>query len=175
VETFSKIRLEVSDPEFLDKDSNVIESAHIKLVANGKIDLNFQEPVTIDSEELTVVSIDLDLDNSIKVNKTGNGKYILNPQFKVDAVFDTNTTTTIPIEILDATIIRVNATLGTIDLELPGSPAILVVYTNELTAFVGTDGSPLLLTELRAASQVRVFGYYDPVVGKFIAIRVQSL
>ena len=175
VESFSKIRLEVSDPEFLDKDGNVVAASDIKLVANGKIDLNFQGPVTVESGDLTVVSIDLDLDNSIKVNKTGKGKYILHPQFKVDAVIDTNTTTTIPIEILDATIIRVNATLGTIDLELPGSPAILVVYTNEFTTFEDAGGAPIQLTDLIPASQVRVFGHYDPVAGNFVATKVQSL
>ena len=174
VGSFSKIRLEVSDPEFVDQDFNVIDASQIKLVANGKIDLNFQGPVTVNPGEETVVDVDLNLETSIKVNQTGNGKYILNPQFKAAAVEDT-TTEVIPIEVQEGTIIRVNATLGTIDLELPGSPAILVVYTNESTVFTSASGVLMLMTELRPASQVRILGYYDPATGNFVATEVQSL
>jgi len=172
--SFSKIRLEVSDPEFVDKDGNVSDASQIKLVANGKVDLNFQGPVTVDPGEQTVVDVDLNLETSLKVNKTGNGKYILNPQFKATAVADT-TTEVIPIEVQEGTIIRYNASLGTIELELPGSPAILVVYTNESTIFSDAGGVLMLMTELRPASAVRILGYLDPVTGNFIATEVQSL
>lgn len=174
VGTFSKIRLEVSDPEFVDKDGNVIDASQIKLTANGKIDLNFQGPVTVDSGEQTVVDVDLNLETSIQVNQTGNGKYILNPQFKAVAVADTSTEV-IPVEVQEGTIIRINATLGTIDLELPGSPAILVVYTNASTVYTNSSGVLLLMTDLIPASAVRILGYYDPVTGNFIATEVQSL
>jgi len=172
--TFSKIRLEVSEPEFVDKDGNVIDESQIKLVANGKIDLNFQGPVVVDPGELTVVDVDLNLETSIQVNQTGNGKYILNPQFKATAVVDT-TSEVIPIEVQEGNVIRVNANLGTIELELPGSPAILVVYTNEETVFTNDSGLQMLMSDLRPASAVRILGYYDPVTGNFVATEVHSL
>lgn len=173
-QTFSKIRLEVSDPEFVDKNGEVIESSDIKLVANGKVDLNFQHPVSIEADELTVVSIDLDLDNSIQVNQTGKGKFILRPQFKVDAVLDSSVTdSSITVEMVDATIIRTNPSAGTIDVELPGSPAILVVVVNPGTNYLNGSGDVITFADLKPATRVFIFGYFDAASGNFVATEIR--
>jgi hypothetical protein len=176
-QTFSKIRLEVSEPEFVTNDGEVIDESQIKLVANGKVDLNFKQPVEVVPEGLTVVSLDMDLENSILVNQTGKGRYILRPQVLVDPATgdpgdDTDSSTT-TLEMMDATIIRTNQTLGTLDLELPGSPAILVVYTMPETTYLDAAGGSVGFADLRPAASIVVYGYLDPATNLFMVTEIQ--
>jgi hypothetical protein len=157
-QSFSKIRLEVSDPEFLDKDDNTIESEDIQLVANGKVDLNFQGEVVIAPDEVTLISVDLDVENSIQVNQTGNGKYILHPQFKLDGAVDPGA----KVEIEDGTLVSVDLATGELEIEVPGSTTPLVVATDSGTEFKDAAGDPIGLSDLVPGMMVDIEGHIDP-------------
>jgi hypothetical protein len=176
-QAFSKLRLEVSEPEFVTNDGEVVDESQIKLVANGKVDLNFTEPVEVTPGNLTVVSLDMDLENSIQVNQTGGGRYILRPQVLVDPSTDESGDDTdssgTTLEMMDATIIRTNPSLGTIDLELPGSPAILVVYTTTETTYLDAAGGSGTFADLYPAASVVIYGYLDPATDYFMVTEIQ--
>lgn len=76
---FNKLRLRVSDPEFVQADDSVIGSELIQLNANGKIDLNTQGErfeIMDGGKQLVEFTLSSD-DNALKVTETGNGKFIL--------------------------------------------------------------------------------------------------
>ena len=172
-QTFSKIRLEVSDPEFVDTNDIVIDASQIQLVANGKVDLNFQGGITIAPDALTIISVDLDVENSIQVNQTGNGKYILHPQFKLDPVAATE----IKIEIDNATIISIGVTpLGSaLVVEIPGSASPVTVGTNASTEIKSAEGDPLDIEALVPGTMVKIEGYIDADTGDIVATEIRVL
>jgi len=172
-QTFSKIRLEVSDPEFVDTNDTVIDASQIQLVANGKVDLNFQGPITILPDALAVISVDLDVENSIQVNQTGNGRYILHPQFKLDPA----TATEMEIEIDEATIIsiEVDDLESTLVVESPGSALPVTVETNASTEIKGPAGDPLDVEALVPGTMIEIEGYIDTETGDIIATEIRLL
>jgi len=172
-QTFSKIRLEVSNPEFVDTNDVVIDASQIQLVANGKVDLNFQGPITIPPGAFTIISVDLDLENSIQVNQTGNGKYILHPQFKLDPA----TTAAIEIEIDSATIISIDAdSLGsTLVAETPGSAIPVTIGINASTEIQSLAGDPLEIAALVPGTSFRMEGYIDVNAGEIVATVITVL
>jgi hypothetical protein len=167
-QSFSKIRLEVSDPEFLDKDDHTIESEEIQLVANGKVDLNFQGEVVIAPEEITLISVDLDVENSIQVNQTGNGKYILHPQFKLDGGVDPDA----KIEIQNGSLLSIDLATGALEVEVPGSMTPFVVETDAGTEFEDAGGNPIGLADLAPGMMVQIEGVIDPDSGAITATEV---
>lgn len=86
VGTYTKIRLQVSNPYFVLADGTEVSASDIKLVANGVVDLNPQGPFVVEEGGNLIVQLDFDVGNSIHVEVTGNGKYILRPQIFVDVL-----------------------------------------------------------------------------------------
>lgn len=84
VGTYTKIRLQVSNPYFVLADGTEVPSSDIKLVADGVVDLNPQGPFEVIEGQDLVVQLDFDVENSIHIEVTGNGRYILRPQVFVD-------------------------------------------------------------------------------------------
>jgi hypothetical protein len=76
---YNKIRLHVSDPEFVGIDGTVIPSSDIHLVANGKIDLLPDEHFEVSPGGTLVVLLDLDANKSIMIHPTSSGKYQFRP------------------------------------------------------------------------------------------------
>ena len=79
--TYNKIRLQLSNLELvkLNDDGTVDETIIAKLVANGKIDLNPQGPFYVAAGETLVITVDFDMQKSLKITETGNGKVIVRP------------------------------------------------------------------------------------------------
>lgn len=82
---FDKIRIHATDLVLVvDNDDGSTTEAVVELIANGKIDLNPREKVSIDSGDIAFVSFDWDVHESLKLTRTGNGKTIMRPVIFVD-------------------------------------------------------------------------------------------
>lgn len=168
---YSKIRLQISDPEFVRNDDSVFAGADIQLVADGHVDLNTQGNLFIVEDAVTIVSLDVDLDSSLQINQTGNGRYILRPQIFVDNDLDAEER----IIIKGATILTVDLTAGEIVLSAPGTPTntTLVVRTTTETTVKGIGGLPLALSALVLGSTVDVVGEINTQTGVITATTVE--
>lgn len=80
---YTKVRLQLSQILITETDGST-ESA--QLPGNGKLDLNPQGSFDITSGEDLVVQIDFDLERSIHLKQTGNGKYKLRPVVFIDVI-----------------------------------------------------------------------------------------
>lgn len=169
--SYSKIRLQVTDPEFVRDDDSVFSGDDIHLVANGHVDLNTQGDVLIVGNEVTVVSLDLALENSIQINQTGNGRYILRPQIFVDNTLEDEE----GIIIVGATVSSINLGTSIIVVETSGneSDATLSVQTNGATEVLSIDGLPIALSSLSVGSHINVVGTIDVETGLVTATEVQ--
>lgn len=154
---YSKIRLYVSDPLFVMEDATEIPAEQIKLVANGKVDLNPQGDVIVTTDAFTVVSLDLDAENSVQVNQTGNEKYILRPQVFVDATVDSLES----VELMGGVIVSIDRTAGEITVSIPGSDETIVVVIDESTELQDTGGAPLSITSISAGMAIDIHGAFD--------------
>jgi len=84
---YSKIRLQVSDLVLNDispDTGNVIDSERPQLVGNGKIDLNPRSPFILAGGDVMFIELDFDMEKSLKITETGNGKLIIRPVVFVD-------------------------------------------------------------------------------------------
>lgn len=168
---YDKIRLQISDPEFVRNDDSVFTGSDIQLVANGHVDLNTQGDVFIVGNDVTVVSLDLDVENSVQINQTGNGRYILRPQIFVDTdVSD------------EEGIIISNATIMSIDLSTnqfavstseTETSVDIAVNTTQETDIVTVGGLQLALASLLIGSTVDIVGTIDMDTGVVTATEVQ--
>lgn len=170
-QTFSKIRLEVSNPQFLDVHDNVIDGSQIQLVANGKVDLNFQGTMTIPPGEVAIISVDLDVANAVQVSQTGNEKYILNPQFKLDAGVASGA----KVEIHDAVVLSVDATPagGILGVGTPGSSVSMTILVNALAEIRDGSGFLIQLADLAPDLVVEIEGYIDVQSGEIVATEIR--
>lgn len=84
--TYHKIRLQLSNLELvkLNDDGTVDETIVAKLVANGKIDLNPRGPFFVAPGATLVITVDFDMEKSLKITETGNGRVIVRPVVFVD-------------------------------------------------------------------------------------------
>lgn len=84
--TISKIRLGVDSIELnkLDLEGNVTDS-DMPPVPTRKIDLNPQQPLEIRAGEDLLIELDVDLEDSIKINSTGNGGVRFRPVVHINA------------------------------------------------------------------------------------------
>ncbi len=85
---YSKIRMHARDMRLVvdDDDGNPIQVTDVKLVGNGKIDLNPRGEFSLAAGDVVFASLDWDMRESLKLTETGNGngKIIMRPVIFVD-------------------------------------------------------------------------------------------
>jgi hypothetical protein len=84
---YSKIRLQLSDLVLNDINPDtgeVIDSEQPQLVGNGKIDLNPRNSFVLRGGDVIFIELDFDMEKSLKITETGNGKLIIRPVVFVD-------------------------------------------------------------------------------------------
>jgi hypothetical protein len=177
---YSKIRLQVSDLVLNDINpdtGNVIESEQPKLVGNGKIDLNPRNAFVLRGGDVIFIELDFDMEKSLKITETGNGKLIIRPVVFVD----------IRTERLDGRLSRVHGEITesdalTGDFRLCqtryasawddegdddgiGSHArrCVTVSSDADTGIFGTDGLPQAFEDLAVGEKVTVIGRLRPL------------
>lgn len=168
---YSKIRLQVSDPEFVRDDDSVFAGEDIHLVANGHVDINTQGDLVVVGDEVTVISLDLDLDSSIQINQTGNGRYILRPQIFVDGDADSDA----QIIIDGAVVSSVDLGTGIVTVTTSGteSDATVTVLTDSETDVLAVGGLAIPLASLLVGSTVDIVGTIDMETGVVTATSIQ--
>ncbi|GAB4324154.1 MAG: hypothetical protein Kow0074_16900 [Candidatus Zixiibacteriota bacterium] len=154
---YGKIRLYVSDPLFVLDDATEIPAEQIKLVANGKVDLNPQGDVIVTTDAFTVVVLDLDVENSVQVNQTGSETYILRPQVFVDATVDSLER----VELMGGVIASIDRAMGEITVGTPGSGETIVAVIDGDTELQDTDGSPLSISSISTGMAIDIHGVFD--------------
>jgi len=173
--TYSKIRLQVSDPEFVRDDDSVFTEPEVMLVANGHVDLNPQGTITIDADSLHIISLDLDLETSLQINQTGNGRYILRPQIFIDGDddIDDDGDGDEGVTIGHATIVSINLVSGVLVVSLPGTEENLTITTNGQTDIETENGLPLTLAQLTVGTDIKVKGELDLLTGDIVASEIE--
>lgn len=174
--SYAKLRLTISDPEFVTDGGVIIEASDIQLVANGKVDINFQGGLEFEADSTTVIILDLDLDSSIQINLTGSGKYILRPQIHVGSGGGGGGDGDEEIEIEEATILSIDVSAGSMQVESPGSASPLTILIAVDTEIKDHDGTLIGLDDLSVGMVVEIEGDLDSDTGVITAtkIKVQS-
>lgn len=80
-DTCDKIRLHLSSLVLIkrDDDGNIEEQVDAHLAGNGKMDLKPDGDIVIAPGAVLFVTLDFDVDKSLKITETGNGKVIVRP------------------------------------------------------------------------------------------------
>ena len=76
---YHKIRLDISDPEFVPFEGAPLSGDQIQLVANGKLDLVSKNGFHVISEETLMIELDIDAEKSIHIHSTDSQKYTFRP------------------------------------------------------------------------------------------------
>jgi hypothetical protein len=165
---YEKIRLTASSLMLVvDGEDGPLSETQVDLVANGKIDLNPRGTFSIDSGGVVFISLDWDVNESLKLTETGSSKTIMRPVVFVDIGFE---------PVFKRGLVRVHGTVEAIAPDLSyfrlcslGDATQLVdasvlnalcidVVANDNTGFFGDDGQPVLLGDLMAGDPLTVLG-----------------
>ena len=166
--SYEKIRLTLSDLALVECPGGVTEPEadweHPKLPGNGKLDLNPRGQIEVIGGEMLVIELDMDMEKSLHLHQTGNGKWQFRPVVFVTVRPD------------DSNLVRVfgNATnLGSAGFELcPIEPVSTVgqhsmmagtecldVFTDARTGIFDETGTPVGLAALAANDPVTAIGF----------------
>ena len=169
-DTYEKIRLHLSDMTLVNvvDGGNDIETP-VDLVANGKVDLNPRESFTILPSQVVFVSIDFDMEKSVKLIETGNGKTKMRPVIFVN--IGTKPAFKNGLARVHGVVDRIAVDGGVFSLcmtqlisRFPPSdgPSIdgfcLTVQVDEKTGLFGKDGQPILASDLSIGQELTVVG-----------------
>lgn len=163
----SKIRLKATDMQLVQDNGGGPATTNVDLVANGKIDLNLCESMDLAAGDVVFVSLDWDMNESLKFTTTGNGRKIMRPV--IFAVIDTEPA-------FKQGLVRVS---GEVDLvaadytafrmcshdvvtQVSTSPVLgslcLDIVLNDKTGLFGPDGMPIAPEEIVTGAPVTVLG-----------------
>lgn len=176
--SYSKIRLQLADLVLNDLDPDtgaLIESERPQLVGNGKIDLNPRGDFRLWPGDVVFIELDFDMEKSLKITETGNGKLIVRPVVFVDI------RTERPMDRLT----RVHGEIAAIDdveggFELCqtefasrwddddddgdfGDRRCIAVATDGETGIFGEDGLPQAFADLAVGEEATVIGRLRPL------------
>jgi hypothetical protein len=133
---YSKLRLHIRDASVTWPDQTV---EPVTIVANGKVDLNFQGQVEVLDGGAVTIQLDFSAEDSLKLTETGNGRLILRPQIFVKTGLDAGDPDNPPLDDLRGVIAAVDVDARTFDLRTVGGSLIVVVVADD-TAIVSHQG-----------------------------------
>lgn len=171
----SKIRLTLTSLVFIKRDEQggIAREDVATLVANGKIDLNPQEDFIIHPGDKLFISFDFDVDKSLKVTETGNGKFIVRPVIFVHIGrlpgFKNGLTRVfgeireigadfLALQLCRSRLISSPSDMGEDDGEQP--ERCIRVLLDENTGLFGNDGLPIDVTDLIVGDPATVVGHF---------------
>jgi hypothetical protein len=165
---FEKIRMIASQLTLVanHEDGSTTET-EVKLVANGKIDLNPRETFSIAAGEIVFISLDWDVNKSLKFTETGNGKIIMRPVIFVEIGTEpafkeglVRMSGLVEFVAIDATSFRICQTESTSQIagDTQLNELCLDIIINDKTGIFGEDGMPAMVSELTKGDPVTVLG-----------------
>lgn len=125
---YSKLRLDISDASVTWPDGTI---EPVTIVANGKVDLNFQGSVDVADGESLTIQLDFSAEDSLKLAETGNGRLILRPQIFVTTGMDAADPDNPSLDDLRGVIASVDADARTFELRTLAGSRIVVVVTDD--------------------------------------------
>jgi len=164
---YEKIRMRASRLVLTVEGERSSTETEVDLVANGKIDLNPHGTFTITAGDVVFISFDWDVNESLKLTETGNGRIKMRPVVFVEVGAE---------PAFKEGLVRVS---GVIDLiasdftnfricsledatQLPSVSLLnelcLDVIVNDKTGLFGKDGRPVLVSDLARGEAVTVLG-----------------
>lgn len=165
---YSKIRLEARDMELVvDNDDGSTTITPIDLVANGKIDLNPRGAFSLAAGDVVFVSLDWDMNQSMKLTETGNGRIIMRPVIFVDVGTEpafkeglVRVFGLVELVAADFTAFRLcspDVMIDSVSDPILGSLCLDIIIGPK-TGLFGPDGNPIMLSELAVDDPVTVLG-----------------
>jgi hypothetical protein len=164
----SKIRLCAQDMQLVEEDSDGAENIiDVSLVANGKIDLNPRETITLGAGDVVFVSLDWDMNESLKLTETGNGRIIMRPVIFVkigaEPAFKQGLVRVSGIiEAVAPDFTAFRLCLSNTPVQIPENPVIgalcVDVVLNEKTGLFDAKGQPMTPDQLAPKIPVTVLG-----------------
>jgi hypothetical protein len=164
--TYSKLRLQISHATVTWPDET---TEPVTIVADGKVDLNFQGVIEITDGGATTLQLDFSAEDSLKLTETGNGKLILRPQIFVTTGLAADHPDNPPIDDVAGIIASVDTDAHTFELRTFAGTRVTVVVT-ETTRIVSHNGEASF-ADLRADLRVHVEGALD-AQGRLVATAV---
>lgn len=177
VGSYNKIRFTVDTITLvrLDADGEIEEEVDVRVLANGKVDVLAKGGFDVNENESLIVAIDVDLEKSIKLIQTGNGRYQFRPVIFASIVTSEQPGGLIRIagefEAVFIDDIRVDdrfklcaADLMSDDDDVADSPMCRVVFVDEDTGvFVQQDATltPASIDTLNNGEQVVIYGRFS--------------
>ena len=163
-----KIRIKATGMVLVvDNSDGSTTETDVELVANGKIDLNPRGTIPIAAGEVVFVSLDWDVNESLKLTETGQGRIIMRPVIFVDIGTEPafkqgliRVTGVVQLIADNATVFRICS--GDDAVQIPENPILnslcLDVIVTDKTGLFGEDGLPILASELAVGEVVTVLG-----------------
>jgi len=177
VGTYDKIRLTLSDLALVECDANgipepVLGWEHPKLPGNGKLDLNPRGGFQVVGGETMIVELDLDMNKSLHLHQTGNGKWQFRPVIFVTITPDDSKLVRVFGEVrdLDGTTFELcplapvssihNGPMhGSSMAGDDDSGECLDVFTDDRTGIFGEDGLPVGLGNIANGDMLTAIGF----------------
>ena len=166
-DTISKIRLQATSMQLVEDNGGEPVTTDVDLVANGKIDLNLRDSMELAAGDVVFVSLDWDMNESLKFTTTGGGRKIMRPV--IFAVIDTEpafkqglvrVSGTVELVAADYTVFRMCS--PDVVTQLPNSPVLgslcLDIVLNEKSGLFGPKGMPIAPEEIVKGAPVTVLG-----------------
>jgi hypothetical protein len=133
---YAKLRLEIRDATVTWPDETV---EPVTIVANGKVDLNFQGHIEVLDGGSVTIQLDFSAEDSLKLTETGNGRLILRPQIFVNTGLAAGDPDNPLIDDLRGVVASVDAAARTFELRTAAGSRVMIVVTGD-TTFVSHDG-----------------------------------
>lgn len=150
---YGKLRLAIRDATVTWPDGTV---EPVTIVANGKVDLNFQGHVDVLDGGALTIQMDFSAEDSLKLTETGNGRLILRPQIFVTTGLDAGDPDNPPLDDVRGVVASVDAETHTFDLRTTAGSRVVIVVTDD-TAIV-SHRSEATFADLQPGRLVHVEG-----------------
>ena len=165
---FSKIRLRAQDMQLVvDNGDGSSTMTEVDLVANGKIDLNPRETISMQAGDVVFASLDWDMNESLKLTETGNGRIIMRPVIFVDIdtepAFKEGLVRVFGIiESIASDFTAFRLCSPDVTTQLPSTPVLgalcLDIVLNEKSGLFGANGKPVMASDLMVEDPITVLG-----------------
>lgn len=165
---YTKIRLQATGLTLVAYNADgTTTTTYAELVANGKIDLNPRGPFSISAGDVVFISFDWDVNESLKLTETGNGKVNMRPVVFVDVgsrpAFKEGLVRVHGIvDLIAKNFSAFRICSPDVTTQLPSTPVLnslcLDIIATDKTGLFDEKGLPIIVSDLMQGDPVTVFG-----------------